>query len=55
VGRGGGGSGGVERKNEPTSTIDVVDVEFKLRSSAQKPCSILTNRAPIRKVKTGLF
>ena len=33
-----------------TSTIDVVDVRFKLRSHAQSSCSILPHRSSIRKI-----
>jgi len=35
VRRGGGDGGGSGGENEPKSTIDAVDVEFKLRSHAQ--------------------
>ena len=34
-----------------TSTIDVVDVRFKLRSHAQSSCSILAHSNSIRKFK----
>ena len=43
--------GGGMRELNPTSTIDVVDVGFKLRSHAHYLCSILMLVTTIRKIK----
>ena len=43
------------REDEPTSTIDAVDVGFKLRSHAQRSCSILAHRSAINKIKIANF
>ena len=42
------------RENEPTSTVDVVDVQFKLYSQVKWSCSILAPRTMIRKIKIVL-
>ncbi|HYT45109.1 MAG TPA: hypothetical protein VEP90_22470 [Methylomirabilota bacterium] len=43
------------REDEPTSTIDAVDVRFKLRSHAQTLRSISAHMSAIRKIKLLLF
>jgi len=43
------------REDEPTSTINAVDVRFKLRSHAQKLHSISAHMSTIRKIKILLF
>jgi len=37
-------------KTNPTSIVDEVDVELKLRSHAQYSCPILTSMRPIIKI-----
>ena len=43
--------GGRMRENEPTSTVIVVDVEFKLRSRARRSCSISMHSGAIKNIK----
>jgi len=43
------------REDEPTSTINAVDVAFKLRSHAQRLRSISAHMSTIRKIKILLF
>ena len=43
--------GGRIRENEATSTIIIVDVEFKLRSQARSSCSISTHSSVIKNIK----
>jgi hypothetical protein len=38
-----------------TSTVDLVDIEFKLRSNAYSPSSILTSGSAIIKIKISKF
>ena len=42
------------RENEPTSIVDVVDVQFKLCSQVKGSCLILAPRTMIRKIKIVL-
>jgi len=46
-----GCGGGRMRENEPTSTVIMVDIEFKLRSRARSSCLISTHSSPIKNIK----